>query len=187
MQAALAGLAVGLQAELLRLQQLAHHGMTDLVPTPVQRGREMAQALAGPAQGRHRIAPLIRLDQRQQIRQQRRVGFRPRLASSTGPAHPSGRQQRCLLQLPQTAPDRAGRQSRCLRYRGNAAIPCRPRFGRRHQASLSLVQFGQDSSKTDTDGSKINHPPTLRPVLTFRNPASSARARSRFTYLLTGP
>ena len=67
MVVALAGLAVGLQAELLLLQQFAHNRMADPVAAFRQFGCEAAQALARPAEWGHRIAPLARRHQRQQI------------------------------------------------------------------------------------------------------------------------
>src|SRR4051812_2681504 len=73
MLATLAGLAVALQAELLRLQHLGDDATADLVPKLRQFVRQPTQALAGPAQRRHRISAGIGLHQRQQIRPQRRV------------------------------------------------------------------------------------------------------------------
>jgi hypothetical protein len=58
------GLTIGLQTELLRLQQFADDRMADFVPELVQFGGRAAQALARPAQRRHRIAARVRLDKR---------------------------------------------------------------------------------------------------------------------------
>jgi len=67
---ALAGLAIGLQAELLPLQQFANDRVADLVAELFQFGGQPAQALAGPAQRRHWIAARARLDERVQILKQ---------------------------------------------------------------------------------------------------------------------
>jgi len=64
---AFAGPAVGLQAEVLFLQQLTDHRVADFMPEIAEFVREPAQALAGPAQRRHWVAPLARRYQRQQI------------------------------------------------------------------------------------------------------------------------
>jgi hypothetical protein len=61
------GLAIGLQTELLRLQQFADDRMADFVPELVQFGGQTTQALARPAQRRHRIAARVGLDKRVQI------------------------------------------------------------------------------------------------------------------------
>jgi len=53
----LAGLAIGQQAELSSLQQLADHGLADAVTPLGQFPRQSAQTLARPAQRRHRDAP----------------------------------------------------------------------------------------------------------------------------------
>jgi hypothetical protein len=47
MIATLIGLAVGLQTELLRFQQLTDHGATDLMPAGHKLRRQLPQALAG--------------------------------------------------------------------------------------------------------------------------------------------
>ena len=59
MGAAFLGLTVGLQTELLLLQQFANHRAADPVPQYLQFRRQMPQALACPAQRRHRIATLV--------------------------------------------------------------------------------------------------------------------------------
>ncbi len=73
---AVARLAIGLQAELLLLQQLADNRGADLAPEVVEFGGQPAQALARPAQRRHRIAARVGLDQRVQIVEQTGVRFR---------------------------------------------------------------------------------------------------------------
>ncbi len=99
MTAALTGLAIGLQTELLSLEQFAHDGMADLVPDRAQRVGQAAQAFAGPAQGRHRIATLARVDQRQQILQQRRVRRSQSFAATTNTAIAINRYRRRASQF----------------------------------------------------------------------------------------
>src|SRR5208337_3551040 len=56
---ALARLAVGLQAVAQLLKDLPDHAMADLMPELPQLVGQPAQALASPAQRRHRIAALV--------------------------------------------------------------------------------------------------------------------------------
>jgi hypothetical protein len=106
--AALPGFAVGLQAEVLLRQQFTNNGAADRMALCGQLRRKSPQALAGPAQCRHRIAPLRRLNQRQQCGQQPRVRCHQRLAAATRTTKPSGFTADILRQLLQSAPDRAG-------------------------------------------------------------------------------
>jgi hypothetical protein len=85
------GLAVGVQAEPPGFQQLAHHRVADLVPEFAQSRGERAQALAGPAQRRHRIAAAVGLHERLEIAQQRRIALRQRLAPAAHAANPTSR------------------------------------------------------------------------------------------------
>src|ERR1700693_5344306 len=84
----LAGLAVGLQTELLSFQQSPDHGATNPMATCHKLSRQPSQALAGPAQRRHRIAPCAGFDQRHQVAQQVRVTDDQWLARAPPPAHP---------------------------------------------------------------------------------------------------
>jgi hypothetical protein len=58
MAIALSGLAVGLQAEMQRLQQLADDCVADFVPLSAQFRRKPPQALARPSQARLRIGSI---------------------------------------------------------------------------------------------------------------------------------
>ena len=105
MIAALPGFAVGLQAEVLLCQQFANHGAADRMALCSQFRRKSPQALAGPAQCRHRIAPLRRLNQRQQRGQQSGVRCHQWLAAATRATKPSGCNANILRLLLQSAPD----------------------------------------------------------------------------------
>ena len=148
MAAAFQGLLVALQAEPLGLQQHAHHRMADLVALRPQRGRQVAQAQAGPAQRRHRAAPLGRLHQRQQGAQQPGVMLHQRLAPAALPAHPAARQRLALVQLAQAASNGAGRDPRRTPCRGNPAMARRTRLAGREQPAATLVQVRRQQRKT---------------------------------------
>jgi hypothetical protein len=87
MAIALSGLAVGLQAEMQRLQQLADDCVADLVPLSAQFRRKPPQA-ARPSQARLRIAPLTRLDQLQQRGDKACIVINQRLAPSSRAPNP---------------------------------------------------------------------------------------------------
>jgi hypothetical protein len=143
MAAALPGLAVGLQAERLLLQQFADNRGADPVATRCQFPRQLPQALAGPAQRRHRIAPLARSHQCQQVVQQGRVRRHQWLAPSARAANPVGVQPGSGGQLLQAPTDRAYRDAGGPRHGGNTAIPSSTRFGCRKQSPPTLIQMGQ--------------------------------------------
>jgi hypothetical protein len=97
MIAALPGFAVGLQAEVLLRQQFTNDGAADRMALCGQFRRKSPEALAGPAQCRHRIASLRRLNQRQQQPGARR---HQRLATATRTTQPSGFRCNVRRQLP---------------------------------------------------------------------------------------
>ncbi len=159
--AALQRFAVGLQAEPLPLQQCAHHRVADRVALRLQRSLKLAQAQAGPAQGRHGVTPLGRAHQRQQGAKQPRVGRHQGLAPATLPAHPAQLQRLRLVQLPQAASDGAPRDPRRTRHSDDAAVARRPRLGGRKQPAPSLVQVRRQACIPQTDQLNIDHPPRL--------------------------
>src|ERR1700712_5264098 len=123
MAVALAGLAVRLQAEFLRLEQLAHHRMADPVPQHCQFAGQATQAFAGPAQRRHRVTAFAWRDQPQQVAKQRRIRCRQRLAPSARTANAMKWHVRTASKLPETTADRADRNAGGLRNRCYPAIP----------------------------------------------------------------
>ncbi len=136
---ALARLAVGLQTEFLLLQQLAHDRVADVVPELTQFVRQTTQALARPAQRRHRIAARVGLDQRVQIVEQTGVGFGQRFASPSQTTNAAGLQQWRRVELLKAASDRAGGDARDPANGGYAAMPRRPGFRRGEKPSLPFV------------------------------------------------
>jgi hypothetical protein len=89
---ALEGLDVGLEAEPFPPQQSAHRRGGDPMALPGELLGQVPQRLGRPPQRRFRVTALVRLDQRQQGRDQ--VGVLPgsRLASPTWPADAAGRE-----------------------------------------------------------------------------------------------
>lgn len=85
---ALQHLRGALQAEALGFQQLPHQAVADLVTLCLQGLRQLAQALAGPAQRRLWIAARLGIHQRQQGRHHRSVLLFDPLATSARTTYP---------------------------------------------------------------------------------------------------
>src|SRR6202042_3029561 len=117
------GLAVSLQAKVQRLQQLANHRMTDPMPLRAKFGCEPTQALAGPTQGRLRVAALGRLDQSQQRLHQLLITLHQRLASTPSAANLPLCRFHLLGKLFQSAIDRARRHPGRPPHRGDPPYP----------------------------------------------------------------
>jgi hypothetical protein len=147
--AAFERLAVGLQAVAQLPQQLGDQLMADPMPPRPQLGRQLAHALAGPAQRGLRITARGRLDQPLQIRPQRRVGVHRPLPASAGPSHPlrgrphGGRR----AQLGQPRLDRAARDPGHAGDTRHPAPAQRQRFGGSHQAPPPLIQQRRQHGK----------------------------------------
>ena len=135
MPAALACLGVGLQAEAEIVQQRADQGAADPVALGLQLVGEPAQALAGPAQRRFRIAARGRLDQGLESRPQLRIGLDRGLAARARPTQPARRQRALVGQVLEPAPDGARRQAGDLSHCRDAAIAGGLRFGGGPQAA----------------------------------------------------
>src|SRR5208283_580150 len=186
---ALARLAIGLQAELLLLQQLADNRVADLVPEFVEFSRQPAQALARPAQRRHRIAARVGLDQRVQIIEQAGVRFRQRFASPSWTANPTGRRRR-RVEFLQAASDRARGDARDAGDRGYAPTPRSPGFRRGEKPSLSFIQLRQYRCIALLELLErifINHPQSYDAPPPQGIPAASLSGQNRFSYSLTNP
>ena len=136
-----ARLAVGLQAELLLMQQFSDGGPSNLVTQGHQGAGQLRERFARPAQRRHRIAARVRLHHRQQIGEQRRVFLQERLAAPAGTADALGRERLCGGQLDKPSSNRAGRNAGRPRHRGNAAITGGARFRGSEDAPRPLVQM----------------------------------------------
>ena len=154
---AFARLAIGLQAEFLPVQQFTDRGAPDLVTHGHQCERQLRQALAGPAQRRHRIAARVRLHHRQQIGQKGWVLVHERLVAPARAADTRGSELIRRRQFSQAPSDRTRGDPGCLRHRGNPAIPSGAGFRRGEDTSPSLVQVCRKSQKALTNRGDINH------------------------------
>jgi hypothetical protein len=117
---ALRSLAVALQTVTRLIEQVGDQGAADLATLRLQRPRQAAHALACPPQRRFRIPACRPLDQRLEIREQRRVLNDRSLASSSRSSNPLGRL--VLRQFLQAPPDRARRNSSRHRDRRDPPI-----------------------------------------------------------------
>jgi len=137
-------LGIGLQAETGRPQQPPRRRSRDRVPLPGQLGGQVPQRLGRPPQRRLRVTALIRLDQRQQRRDQPGVQLLSVLAA---PALASGTAIRerilALLQLEDTLADSALAHTGRLSDGPDPAMPRQPCPGRQQQPPLPLVQMRQ--------------------------------------------
>jgi hypothetical protein len=121
---ALEGLDVGLQAEPFPPQQSAHRRGRDRMALSGELLGQVPQRLGRPPQRRHRVTALVRLDQRQQGRDERRVLPGSRLASPTRPADTAGRERRLAgLQLEHALADGRLADASHLRDRAHATTP----------------------------------------------------------------
>ena len=138
----LAGLPIGLQAVSEVAQKIGDHVVRDAMPETSKLGRQIAQALGGPPQRRHRIAACRRLHQGSEIAEQRRIGVHEGRASGPLPAHPTRRRlgRRLAAQFRQPATDRAARNAGDPRDGHDPATPSRQRFRRCKPTSPALVQ-----------------------------------------------
>ena len=159
MAVAFPGLAIGQQAELLLVQQLADHRAADPVAFRRQSRRQLRQAFAGPAQRRHRIAALTRIDQRQQVGQEVASfftsGWRPpprrrtRPTSSVSALANSFRPRPIVLAAMPVAADTAAmppypaaRASLAAHKRRSRSLRCRDSAAKRSRIALeSIIQI----------------------------------------------
>ena len=164
MAVAFPSLAIGLQAELLLMQQLANHRAADPVAFRRQSRRQLRQAFAGPAQRGHRIAARTRIDQRQQVGQESRVLLHQRLAPAAAPPHPADIQRVRACQFLQATTDRAGRNAGRRRYRRDGPISGGPSLARRPQTAIAFTQMPGQRGEALANRTGIDHP---NPVANF--------------------
>src|SRR6516165_552342 len=152
---ALGGLAVALQTVTRLIEQVGDQSATDLVTLRLQRLRQPAHALAGPPQRRLGITACRRLDQRLEIREQRRIlGDRSLAPSSRSPNSLAGLVLRQFLQAP---PDRARRNPGRRRHRRDPPITRRERLGRCNQTTAPFIEKRGHCRKPLSDGFDIDH------------------------------
>ena len=136
-------LDVALQAEALAFEHVADGIGGYLAALRGQLGRERAGRLGRPPQRRHRVAPLVRLDQGQQRREQARVQVSGPLAATARtpgpPQRPSAGIQLVHAQRHRGLADPCG-----PRHQPDPAVPERPGLGSHQQPPLPLVQVRED-------------------------------------------
>jgi len=142
MLAALNGFGVALQGKALAVQQPRDGVRADSVPTAGQFRGQLAGGQRRPAQRRLGVPSAGRLDQRQQRRQQRRIGFGGRFAAAARTPSPAQRRPAGLQfghALRDPRPRRPGRG------RDNGDTPMAQRAGLtgHHQPLLTLIQVRQ--------------------------------------------
>jgi hypothetical protein len=138
------GLGIGLQAETLLDEQLAHRRRRDAVTLPGQLFSQVPQRLSRPPQRRHRIPAFVRLDQRQQRRHQTRILRSGALATPAPAAHPLGRQGiLAAFEFEHTLAHGRSADPGHLRHRPHSAMTQQPGLGGQHQPLLALVQMRQ--------------------------------------------
>lgn len=167
---ALKGLGIGLQTETVLPQQPAHGRRRGGMALPRQLPGQRPQRPGRPPQRRHRIAPFIRLDQRQQRRNEQRVKLLSALATATVPADPAiGQRILTALQLEDTLPHRRLAHPCSTRDGPDPAVPQQPGLGSRRQLLLPLIQMREQhpesQGKLVTDLARYAHtaPTTGRP------------------------
>ena len=167
----LARLAIGLQTELLLMQQFADQRAANPMAFGDQCPRQLRQALACPAQRRHRIAARVRLDQCQQIG--RPAWYPAPLASchrrrddgsvqaSSGSAAANSFKPRPIV----LAADPRG-----AHHRRDTAIPGRLGFRRRKDTPGSLVQVLGQGGITLANRGDVDHPQAIHTSIIYGNP-----------------
>jgi hypothetical protein len=164
---ALGGPRGALQREPLGLQQRGHRVRADRVPLPGQLGGQLPGGLHRPAQRGLRVPTLIRLDQRQQGRDQARIALAQPLAARTHRPHPVGR---LTAQLARTARHRRLRHPRNPRHPAHTPLPHHPGGRSQRQAPLPLIQMGQQRGQRLPEHhlGRFRHAEILRPNYPIR-------------------
>ena len=157
MAVALAGLAVGLKAELLLPQQFAHDRVADAMPQGGELGGQPAQALAGPAQRRHRIAARLRLDQPVQVVEKLPVRHDQRFAAAARTADAARLQPRRRREVPQAAADGTRGDAGDPRHCRNAAVTGCRGFRGCEQPPPTFVEMRRQGFKTFANQTNIEH------------------------------
>ena len=136
------GLGGALQAKPVVLQQPAHRGRGHTVSLPRQLSGQVPQRFGRPAQWRHGIPALIRLDQLHQRRNQARINsLRPQPPTAGPPHTPVRQQRRTILELEHTLAHRGLADPGDLRDQPHAPVAEQPRLGRQRKTPVTLVQM----------------------------------------------
>jgi hypothetical protein len=142
--------------------QRGHRVRAHRVPLAGQLGGQLPGGLHRPAQRGLRVPTLIRLDQRQQGRDQTRIALAQPLAARTHRPHPVGR---LTAQLARTARHRRLRHPRNTRHPAHTPIPQHPGSRSQRQAPLPLIQMGQQRGERLPEHhlGLVRHAEILRP------------------------
>ena len=143
MLAAFARLDVPLQRVVQPVQQLGDDRVADRMAKTLQRGRQGANACAGPPQRRVRIAGRRRLHQRIEVPQQGSVEGGRRFPTAARLAAPSRRERRLRLEFAQAALDRGSRDPGGPFDLADAPVPERARLGGRPNPTRALGEDGR--------------------------------------------
>src|SRR6478672_7282846 len=168
---AFARLAIGLKAVAHIIEQLADQRAADLMTLRLKLLRQPAHALARPEQRRLRIAARGRLNQRAEIRKQRRILRNMPLAPTT--AAPNAIQFARPRQFSQATPNRARSNPRRHRHRRDPAIARGRCLRRRNHTPTALVQERRYRRKSLPDRLDINHHHTIWYSCPLENPTST--------------
>src|SRR5208337_2383431 len=137
----LKSLRIRLQTVIQSMQQIRHRHVADGIPFPPKLLRQLPRAFAGPPQGRPRITPGYRINQRFQFLKNLRMIFRYVLSAASRLTNPSG-DNFLALNFSKGLMNRNARYTRCFGNLGNATPTQRPCFGSYKQSALLLVQVG---------------------------------------------
>src|SRR6266481_5660948 len=151
--------------------------MADPMPLRAKLGCESTQALAGPTQGRLRVAALGRLDQSQQSLHQLLITLHQRLASTPRAANLPQCRVQFLGKLFQSAIDRARRNPSRPPYRGDPTVSRSLRLGRRKYSATSFVEMLRQSGEPLSNRIMINHHRNIRQPQPSGNPSSSENSK----------
>ena len=136
------GLGGALQAEPVLLQQPPYRGRGHTMPLSGQLGGQAPQRLRRPAQRRHRITALIRLDQRHQRRNQLPVnGLGPHPPAARAPDASLRQQLVPGLELKDAFADGPLADPGRARDQSYASVAEQSGLGRQRQSLLTLVQM----------------------------------------------
>ncbi len=164
MARALERLAVRLEAVAQVVEQLRHGLVADRVAPPTQLRGQVADAPGGPAQGGLRVAPGGRLDERLEVRAQRRVAPLDRRSAGTRPADASAAESLSRADIVHAALDRRAREAGRARHRRHAAPPDGQCLGPREQPAGPLVEQRRYRQVPRPDRRLIDH----RRIIAYR-------------------
>jgi hypothetical protein len=142
-------------------QQRGHRPIPDAVTSRRQGGGQLACALTRPAQRRQGITVTVRIDQRLQVRQQRRILDVQRLPTTADPSDPFGSGVR-VGEFAQPLLDRGARDASGARDPRHPAMAQGARFGGQQQPALALIQVRRHGAELLHQTAIVIHPLMIR-------------------------